>query len=199
MSKRIALFLLVVIASSFAVTAFASPYREGRQNSAERLLEGKVVDPSGAVITGAEISVSQSDGTVISRLVSNEQGMFSVKLLEPGKYSLEVSHPGFERITKSIEVDERKLELLTLTMTIPAQTTSVVVAANQRDTEYTTTESATASKCRQCSSTATRTKLPLVHSSRVPVSKSSAHSSTSTVMDVLPALLTRPTTSASWP
>jgi len=146
MSKRIALFLLVVIASSFAVTAFASPYREGRQNSAERLLEGKVVDPSGAVITGAEISVSQSDGTVISRLVSNEQGMFSVKLLEPGKYSLEVSHPGFERITKSIEVDERKLELLTLTMTIPAQTTSVVVAANQRDAEYATTESATAAK-----------------------------------------------------
>src|SRR5205814_9758700 len=43
---------------------------------------------------------------------------------------------------------------------------------------------------RPLSSTATSTKLPFVHSSRAPVSRSSAQSSTSTVIDVRPVLLT---------
>lgn len=59
-----------------------------------------VQDPSGAVIPGALVQVRGAEpgtaGVVLSDLPSNGQGVATARNLPPGRYSLDVSFPGFE-------------------------------------------------------------------------------------------------------
>lgn len=57
-----------------------------------------VHDPSGAVIPGARVQMTSGDGRV-REATSDGQGVATVSTLEPGRYNLAVSFPGFETRT----------------------------------------------------------------------------------------------------
>jgi hypothetical protein len=64
-------------------------------------IEGDITDPSGAVVAGAKITVTEiATGRAIP-IVSNEIGRYSVRNLIPGAYRITVSATGFA--TKSVE------------------------------------------------------------------------------------------------
>ncbi len=64
-------------------------------------IEGTVSDPSGAVIPGATVTITeQSTGRAIS-LTTNEAGRYSVRNLLPGLYTIKVGSAGFS--SKAIE------------------------------------------------------------------------------------------------
>ena len=57
----------------------------------------EVKDQSGAVVPGAQIQISSSEnGNVARTLNSNGSGIAAVTFLQPGKYNVTVSVPGFE-------------------------------------------------------------------------------------------------------
>jgi hypothetical protein len=59
-------------------------------------IEGLVVDPSGAVIPGATVTVA-SQGTVLRKMaVTNERGEFTVTFLPPGLYTVSIEVSGFK-------------------------------------------------------------------------------------------------------
>lgn len=58
-------------------------------------LHGKVFDPSGAVIPGAEIQVLNAGNKAIRKLLTDRAGNFSVAGLPTGTYTLHVSKDGF--------------------------------------------------------------------------------------------------------
>ena len=60
-------------------------------------ITGTVVDPAGAVVTGANVEVKNSQTGVIYPTVSTSTGNFSVNQLPPGTYELNVTVPGFKK------------------------------------------------------------------------------------------------------
>ena len=63
-------------------------------------LSGVVRDPSSAVITGAEITVSNMDTGLTRTATSNASGVYRVGELNPGSYQITASMTGFSRETR---------------------------------------------------------------------------------------------------
>ena len=88
-------------------------------------IRGKVVDVQGALIRGADVKVTASDGT--GRTVrTNQDGEFSIANLAAGKYSLLVSAAGFAQFetAENIVVAGKTLALdITLSITVSEKVT----------------------------------------------------------------------------
>jgi len=90
----------VILACVFALAGTATATRAGQgPRPTSGILHIVVHDPSGAVIPGARVEVTRANGTT-REASSDGQGIAAVSSLEPGRYSVAVSFPGFE--TKTI-------------------------------------------------------------------------------------------------
>src|SRR6266536_2405113 len=84
----------------FLLTAFclllfgASPFAVHGQ-SASATLSGTIVDERGAVIPGAQVTVTNPATTLERQVVTNESGFFTVPLLPPATYTVSVQSTGF--------------------------------------------------------------------------------------------------------
>ncbi len=97
------------------------------QNSAH--LSGKLSDPSGAAVSGAEVVSEAHDGSGTIRTKSDGRGRFSLAL-PPGSYRVRILHPDFTRVEhiltlragESREWNVRlELERLSATVVVTAQ------------------------------------------------------------------------------
>ncbi|HWA93102.1 MAG TPA: carboxypeptidase regulatory-like domain-containing protein, partial [Terracidiphilus sp.] len=93
-------------------------------------ISGIVTDASGAVISGASVTVtSTSTGASLSGQSGND-GRFTIGSLEPGTYNLSVSMPGFQRyMMSSINVDEARSAVENVTLQVGASAETVMVSA----------------------------------------------------------------------
>ena len=66
-------------------------------------IHGTVLDPSGALITGAQITITSSTG-FSSTLQSDATGAFEVPQLVPGSYSVSINATGFTPALEGIQV-----------------------------------------------------------------------------------------------
>jgi hypothetical protein len=88
----------VILACAFALASTTAQAGEG-QRPTSGTLHVIVHDPSGAVIPGARVEVTSADG-IEREASSNGQGVATISSLDPGRYVVSVSFPGFE--TKTI-------------------------------------------------------------------------------------------------
>src|SRR5882672_371453 len=66
---------------------------------------GRVTDPSGSAIPGAQVIVSNAAMGTKSALSTNGEGLYLAPLLQPGLYQIEVTVQGFKKAARSgIEV-----------------------------------------------------------------------------------------------
>ena len=56
---------------------------------------GSVSDPTGAVIPGVEVTVTNASTGASRTVITNETGSYTVSQLPPGTYSISASLPGF--------------------------------------------------------------------------------------------------------
>ncbi|MBI4910782.1 MAG: TonB-dependent receptor [Acidobacteria bacterium] len=71
---------------------------------------GRVSDPTGAVVPGANIRITNVATSVARNTQTNADGYYAIPLLQPGGYSIIVEQKGFKTITRSgitLEVDQR--------------------------------------------------------------------------------------------
>jgi hypothetical protein len=68
---------------------------------------GQVSDPTGAVIPGAKITITQTDTNVLHKATTGSAGTFLVPYLNPGHYSVLVEAGGFN----STRIEQIKLEV----------------------------------------------------------------------------------------
>ena len=61
-------------------------------------LRGQVLDPSGAVVAGAIVTAKNANGQTATA-TSNSQGVYEIKGLAPGAYTLTVTAKGFSTFT----------------------------------------------------------------------------------------------------
>ena len=87
----------------FVVLIFCCTFPVSAQVNATGTFSGQVTDPTGAAFANAKVEiVEQQTGNSITKL-TNTQGYYSVQLLKPGTYSIQVSAPGFAlMITKNL-------------------------------------------------------------------------------------------------
>ena len=93
MNRLISIATTCVIVLFFSCAAFAQ--------SDTSSISGIVKDPSGAVVTGAKVSI-RNEGTGFERTVTtNESGLYTGTNLGPGYYSITVEAPGFKTFQKT--------------------------------------------------------------------------------------------------
>ena len=66
------------------------------QNSNSGDIRGTVTDPTGAVVPGASVTVTNNDTGVIYKYVTNGAGLYDTNSIITGNYTLEFSKQGFE-------------------------------------------------------------------------------------------------------
>ena len=93
-------------------------------------IRGTVMDPSGAVIPGASVTVTKADTGVSYQAVSTGAGNYGVRGLRAGIYTVEVEQPGFKRlIQENVVVTVGAVTGLDLTLEVGATTETVEVVA----------------------------------------------------------------------
>jgi len=91
-------------------------------------ITGRVMDPSGAAIPSAKITVLNKDTGVTSAFTANGEGYFEVISLIPGKYRLEVQAPSFKTLVRDDLVVQAEDRIgLDLKLTVGEVSEQVVV------------------------------------------------------------------------
>src|SRR5215831_1295622 len=90
-------------------------------------LTGKVLDSSGAVLQGAEISIEPAG----AHAVSDAQGQFFVNDLPPGHCTITVTYVGFTAFTKEIDVKPGQPTAVEARMQLSSVSTQVLVTAER--------------------------------------------------------------------
>src|SRR5215510_2327330 len=94
-------------------------------------ISGAVIDPTGAVVAGATISVRNEATGEESRATSAGNGTFTVPALTAGVYKITVAAPGFKQaLVQGIKIDAGVLATVNVSLEIGAATDSVVIQSN---------------------------------------------------------------------
>ena len=90
-------------------------------------ISGKVTDPQGAVLQGAEI-VLEPAGV---HAVSDEQGRFFISNVVVGHYTINVTYVGFSALVKEVEVSAGQAIAVDAKMELSSVSTEVLVSAER--------------------------------------------------------------------
>jgi Carboxypeptidase regulatory-like domain len=91
-------------------------------------ITGRVTDPSGAVIAGSTVIVTNTAMGTKSALTTNAEGLYVAPLLSPGTYQIEVSAPGFKKAVRNgVEVRVADRLDINISMEIGASEQQVTV------------------------------------------------------------------------
>src|SRR5437764_13332372 len=63
-------------------------------------IQGRITDPSGAVVAGAQVNIRNIETGVVLNAVSNQDGNYQVPFLLPGNYSVAAEHAGFKKASR---------------------------------------------------------------------------------------------------
>src|SRR5215831_13602977 len=93
-------------------------------------MDGVVRDPTGAVVPGAAITVTNIETQVSSRWTSNAEGRFIAPFLQPGEYEVTAEKQGFKKALRRgvtlLVADTARIDLM---LEIGATTDTVTATA----------------------------------------------------------------------
>src|SRR5262245_53847777 len=120
LSRAVILLLSLMMLASVA-------FGQGSQSGA---IAGAVTDPSGAVISGATVTVTNTATNHVERtVVTTGDGLFSATLLPPGEYSISVKAGGFKSLTQKVSVQLNQTTRADAILQVGAATETVEVSA----------------------------------------------------------------------
>ena len=98
------------------------------QQSTSATLSGRVVDPNGAVIVGAQVLVTLKATNNKRDTKTNEEGLFVVTNLGPGEYELSVQHTGFNTaVYSAIVLQVGQIESINVTLEVGQTSDTVTI------------------------------------------------------------------------
>ena len=108
------------------------------QTASTGALSGTVTDQTGAVISGAAVTITNESTGEVRRQSTGNDGTFLAPLLLPGTYQVEVANSGFKTLVRAgvpVFVTEKKDLHLVLEVGAPTQTIQVEMQAELLKTE----------------------------------------------------------------
>ena len=98
------------------------------QVNATGTLQGTVLDPTGAVVPGADVKISNTETGLARSMKSNGAGLYRFELLPVGTYELKVTMPGFSTATyANVGVAVSQTNTIDVSLTPSTQATTVTV------------------------------------------------------------------------
>ncbi len=105
---------------------------------------GIATDPSGAVVPGVTITITNTATGVPTQVTTNAAGVFTVPLLDPGAYQLAAEKEGFKKYSQSnIVIPVGETIRVDVALTIGSTTETVVVTAQALQIERDTSDTGT--------------------------------------------------------
>ncbi len=105
-------------------------------------LQGTVVDPNGAVVPEANLTLTSQETSFAKTGTSNGEGVFTLSGLAPGKYALTVEKPGFsKKVLSNLQIGAEQAQSVTVALEVGQTSESVTVAGDSApvlDTETAT-------------------------------------------------------------
>jgi hypothetical protein len=117
-----------VVLSTALLFLFALSPKATRAQTVTGNITGAVTDPNGAVVVGATVTARNAQTGVESRATTNQAGVYGIRFLPIGRYTLTVTANGFATQTVpefSLEIDQTAKFNLQLTVGSTSQTVSV--------------------------------------------------------------------------
>lgn len=90
-------------------------------------IKGHVVDPSGDVLQGAQVTLNNSNVS----LSSDTRGDFFVRDLDPGSYTLAISYLGFAVANKTVDVVAGQVAAVDIKLEVASQNEQIIVTAER--------------------------------------------------------------------
>jgi hypothetical protein len=90
---------------------------------------GRVTDPAGAVVSGAEVVARQVDTNIAHTETTDRDGRFRFPYLKIGQYEITVRHPGFQESTRHVTLTVGAAFELPFALVIGPTETKVTVSA----------------------------------------------------------------------
>jgi hypothetical protein len=116
----IALFVVLMLAMS------AMSFAQGLT-----AVTGRITDPTGAVIPGVEITITNAATGAVRTVVSNEQGIYSAAQLPPGTYNIKAELAGFKpKAANNVALPVDQIITVNLPLEVGAVTDIVDVTAS---------------------------------------------------------------------
>src|SRR5690242_9923969 len=77
-----------------------------QSNLSSGTIQGTVTDPSGAVVPGAKVTITNNGTGQTQTLNTNGSGLYSAGSLQPGSYTVEVTKQGFstQKVGMTVQV-----------------------------------------------------------------------------------------------
>src|SRR5688500_16730795 len=115
-------FFSIVAMIALATAAFAQSTTTGG-------ISGKVVDPQGAIVTGAAVVVTNIGTNASTTAVVNDDGVFRVSNLQPGRYKVETTATGFGKSTVEVVVEVGAITPIDVPLAVGGATGEVTITA----------------------------------------------------------------------
>lgn len=120
--NRLLLVCTILLLHGLAAVTFA-------QDVTARI-DGQVVDPAGAVVMGATITLTNTKTGEVRTVESNDNGQYTLTLIPPGTYDLSVKAQGFkEYLSKGLELSVNDRKTINIPLETGAVSESVTVTA----------------------------------------------------------------------
>lgn len=118
---------------AFLFAAIVVLFAPGAQAQFNASLRGTVADPSGAVIPGATVTLTDKDTNRSQTAKTDGSGIYTFNSLGPANYSLLVTATGFESKTLSqVQITPEQANTINVTMIIGAAAQTVTVTSITR-------------------------------------------------------------------
>ena len=117
------IFILPALILCFSVVCSAQTFRGG--------IQGTVTDPNGAVVPGAEVTITSPDTGLTRTIVTDDSGTYSVSELPIGSYRIIVKKSGFQSPPVSARVEVATTTRADVQLAVAAATVDWVVVADQ--------------------------------------------------------------------
>jgi hypothetical protein len=129
----------IALAVALALCSATKPLEA--QTNVTGAITGAITDPSGAVLVGAEVKVTDLASNSTRTARTNSQGIYRATLLQPGRYKVEVTKEGFKSAASSdLEVVVAETTVQNIRLEVGAVSETVEVATNGVELETQSSE-----------------------------------------------------------
>ncbi len=133
-------FRAVALASICIAVLILSATPAAGQTSGTGALSGTILDPSGALVAGAQVKVINQATGEMRNTVSQANGNYVVPLLPPGAYRVETTKPGFKvSIQEGVQIVVTETDALVTHLEIGQTSQELTVAASAEQLQTDTT------------------------------------------------------------
>ena len=126
---RLGWLLSLFVMSMAAMVSLSNQRAWAQANRAS--ITGTVTDSTGALVSGVEVTATNTGTNVSAKTSSNQDGIYVIPNLFPGKYSVEFKRDGFETVRRpTITLESTQVVQINAELKVGAVTDTITVTAD---------------------------------------------------------------------